>query len=156
MKMLKSFLGTSSSKKLKTRVGESVSELGDVLVVGQDYVEEECEEAWPLTTKGKKGPWWVSPSSILTYKRLTNVFNEGLLEGVETFLPHLGQLATNPGEGLCAWSGPMPNKEVQKEKTKLKRHQEPVEQPIRISDDPKVAVHYMIPSIGRDIRGSGR
>uniref|UniRef100_A0A803PH01 RNase H type-1 domain-containing protein n=1 Tax=Cannabis sativa TaxID=3483 RepID=A0A803PH01_CANSA len=89
---------------------EDQGEAGEpVLVAGQDYVNEEHTEAQPLGTKGPKGPRWVSPPSVLTFKRLTNLFEEDLLGKVEAFLPNPGQLASNPRSGICACSGPLAN-----------------------------------------------
>uniref|UniRef100_A0A803QPX6 Uncharacterized protein n=1 Tax=Cannabis sativa TaxID=3483 RepID=A0A803QPX6_CANSA len=46
-------------------VGEPVSDFGDVLVLGQDYVKKEYEEARPMRTSERRVPQWVSPLSIL-------------------------------------------------------------------------------------------
>uniref|UniRef100_A0A803QDJ0 Uncharacterized protein n=1 Tax=Cannabis sativa TaxID=3483 RepID=A0A803QDJ0_CANSA len=81
--------------------GEPVSEAGDVLEGGQDYVVEEYTEARPLRRNIDR---WISPPSVMTMKKLTNLFEHDLLGNVECFLPSLGQLATNPEEGYCPWS----------------------------------------------------
>uniref|UniRef100_A0A803PL52 Uncharacterized protein n=1 Tax=Cannabis sativa TaxID=3483 RepID=A0A803PL52_CANSA len=79
---------------------EPISSSEDVFVLDKDYVKVEYEEARPLRTNEKNGPRWVSPTSILTYKRLKNLYDKGLLGGVEAFLPTPRQLAANHAKGL--------------------------------------------------------
>uniref|UniRef100_A0A803QC37 Uncharacterized protein n=1 Tax=Cannabis sativa TaxID=3483 RepID=A0A803QC37_CANSA len=50
--------------------GEPVSETGEVLEAGWDYVEEEYTEAHPINRRGPKGARWVSPPFVLN----TNLF----------------------------------------------------------------------------------
>uniref|UniRef100_A0A803QBZ7 Uncharacterized protein n=1 Tax=Cannabis sativa TaxID=3483 RepID=A0A803QBZ7_CANSA len=70
-----------------------------------DYVVKEYTEAHPLRRKSPPEDRWISPPSVATTKKMTNLFDRGLLGIVECFLPSPGKLATDPGEGYCAWSG---------------------------------------------------
>uniref|UniRef100_A0A803PBV0 Uncharacterized protein n=1 Tax=Cannabis sativa TaxID=3483 RepID=A0A803PBV0_CANSA len=65
--------------------GEPVSEDSEVLVASRDYVEEKFPKARPINNRGPKGARWVSPPSVLAFKRLTNLYKERLLEKVEAF-----------------------------------------------------------------------
>uniref|UniRef100_A0A803QJB2 Uncharacterized protein n=1 Tax=Cannabis sativa TaxID=3483 RepID=A0A803QJB2_CANSA len=122
---------TTELKSLpKRREGVHISKTGEVLEAGQDYVEEECTEAHHINNKDPRGARWVSPPSILTFKRLSNLYEEGFLgkviEGV--MFDHEEEVA--------------PNQEAPKKKKQKKASQDdqvPIERPIKIRDGPEEA-----------------
>uniref|UniRef100_A0A803P6D9 Uncharacterized protein n=1 Tax=Cannabis sativa TaxID=3483 RepID=A0A803P6D9_CANSA len=69
------------------KVWEPVSEAGDVLEEGEDYVTEEYTEAVPQRRQGASRAWWVSPPSIITQAQLRSLEKDGYLGGVECFFP---------------------------------------------------------------------
>uniref|UniRef100_A0A803QNR6 Uncharacterized protein n=1 Tax=Cannabis sativa TaxID=3483 RepID=A0A803QNR6_CANSA len=83
--------------------GEAVSKANDVLEARQNYVVEEYTEARPLRRRSLPEDRWISPPSVETMKKMTNLFKRSLLGNVECFLPSPGQLATDPRDGYCAW-----------------------------------------------------
>uniref|UniRef100_A0A803QDG3 Protein kinase domain-containing protein n=1 Tax=Cannabis sativa TaxID=3483 RepID=A0A803QDG3_CANSA len=92
-RMLRCSSGTKKFERLRTRARSMqlllwmVKDKSKVLVLDQDYVEVEYEEARPMGTKEKKVPRCLSPSSTLTNKRLLNLQTKGLRGGVDAFLP---------------------------------------------------------------------
>uniref|UniRef100_A0A803QH74 Uncharacterized protein n=1 Tax=Cannabis sativa TaxID=3483 RepID=A0A803QH74_CANSA len=84
---------------------EPVSELGDVLVEGEDYITQEYAEAVPHRRQGVVRTRWVCPPSIVTEDHLRDLEKVGYLGGVECFLPSPNHRATSPRESYCAWSG---------------------------------------------------
>uniref|UniRef100_A0A803P482 Uncharacterized protein n=1 Tax=Cannabis sativa TaxID=3483 RepID=A0A803P482_CANSA len=140
----------------------------------QDYVEEKYEEAHPFSIKVQKCVQWVSPPSTVMYKRLKNLYDKGVLGGVEAFLPTPRQLATNYGEGFCAWSGPQAIKGLRSRAHEILQllacaqnislltitinlleyglypsEEEPIERPIQIRDDLGVATCLATLVIGK-------
>uniref|UniRef100_A0A803PB36 Uncharacterized protein n=1 Tax=Cannabis sativa TaxID=3483 RepID=A0A803PB36_CANSA len=86
-------------------VGEPVSEAGDVLEEGDDYVTEKYIEAVPQRRQGAFRARRVSPLSIVTQSQLRSLETDGYLGDVECFFPSPNHRATSPREGFCAWSG---------------------------------------------------
>uniref|UniRef100_A0A803NHD5 Uncharacterized protein n=1 Tax=Cannabis sativa TaxID=3483 RepID=A0A803NHD5_CANSA len=88
---------------------QEIKDQDKVRLAGPRLCQGGMQEGLALKYRRKEGSSVVPPPSILTFKRLTNLLDEGLLRGVEAFLPHPRQLATDLGEGFCAWSRPYAN-----------------------------------------------
>uniref|UniRef100_A0A803Q2Y8 Uncharacterized protein n=1 Tax=Cannabis sativa TaxID=3483 RepID=A0A803Q2Y8_CANSA len=83
------FLDTSSEAKHEegaarrlsfggfNKEGQPMSEAGEVLKAGEDYITEEYIEAISLRRQGTLRDWWVSPPSVVTRAKMKNSLKHG-------------------------------------------------------------------------------